>query len=132
MLMIRTRQLRAVAVALAAVGMMGSTAMQGAASPAAAPQPSPARAFRTPLYLYNLYCLSTGNGTAWCYAEARGGTGGYTYTWDPQLYAGSSETGGSGFIYCTPYRDNDVVLTARDSSGATLTAYSTVYCGDAV
>lgn len=114
--MARTSRFRSlVALTVAATGLLGST-------------PAPSRAM-TALQIDYMYCLSTGHGRAECQSSVSGGTGSYTYTWNPRPYAGPQ---GHVLIYCTAYSYKTVTLTVTDSSGATSTVQNTFYCGDAV
>jgi hypothetical protein len=76
----------------------------------------------------DFYCLSLGHGRLECHAQGIGGTGGYTYTWQPTPILGS---GSFVIIRCTNGQNKTVSVTVKDSSGATASASGTFFCGAA-
>lgn len=116
------KRLRPMLLALAAVGAASSSPAREAAAFA-------------PLDITNLYCVangasSSGEGTGTCIASVSGGTGVYTYSWEPEpirTYDGGSQAR----IPCLLGSDLEVWLTVTDSNGATAFEATTFFCGEA-
>ena len=101
-------------VLVAALGLVGASGTPGAPS--------------TTLTV-GLYCASLGHQRLECDADASGGTGSYTYQWTPTPVLGGQEY---AIVRCwAAYRNQSVSVTVTDSGGATATASTTVFCGDA-
>lgn len=121
--MTRTKQHRALPVALA---LALATAILG---------PAAALATTTSLDITNVWCVSNGaspngEGTGACSATVTGGTGTYSYTWEPQPIF--TTNGGSwARIPCTLGYYQNVWLTVTDSGGATDTFSTGFFCGEA-
>lgn len=116
--MIGIQKFRAVAFACAALGLMGS-------SPAQSTAPS-----RT-LNITDVYCLpngasSGGGGTGSCVASVTGGTGIYTYSWEPEPV---STSGSRARIPCPLDNYQNVWLTVTDSNGARDFFATSFFCG---
>jgi hypothetical protein len=117
--MIGTKHFRAVAFACTAISLMGSSPAQGTA------------ASRT-LTIVELSCLPNGaspngDGTGTCVASVTGGTGIYTYSWEPEP---ERMTGNRARIPCILDYDRNVWLTVTDSNGATAFEATSFFCGE--
>lgn len=116
----RVRHLGAFAFACAAVGLLGASPPHGTA-------PSQT------LTITSVSCLSngassTGDGTGTCFASVTGGTGIYTYAWEPEPVRSS---GNSARIPCILNSSRNVWLTVTDSNGATAFFATSFFCGEA-
>jgi hypothetical protein len=96
-----------------------------------APAPAAAPAGDASTLSVSLYCISLGHGRFECQYSVSGGTGVYTYSWNPAPTFGGNG-GGTAIVPCTAYRNKTVTLTVTDSNGESGTASGTFYCGDAV
>lgn len=78
-----------------------------------------------------LYCISLGHQRLECHFDVSGGTGVYTYQFTPPA-SRIAEDIGLAIVPCAPaYTLEDVTLVVTDSAGATGSALTTTYCGDA-
>jgi len=76
-----------------------------------------------------LYCISLGHQRLECHADASGGTGSYTYAWSPTPLTGSGDL---VIVRCAQaYHNQSVTVTVTDSNGASDTASTVAFCGDA-
>lgn len=79
----------------------------------------------------SVFCDSQGHQVLECFAEAFGGTGSYTYQWNPTPF-GTGNDGSYALVHCGPVGTNETVsVTVTDSSGATSSSYYVAFCGDA-
>lgn len=118
--MIGIRHVRALAFACAAVGLTGFSSPQGTA---------PAQT----LTINDVNCLSngaswTGEGSGTCSSSVSGGTGVYTYSWEPQP---ERDYGSWARIPCILGSNRNVWLTVTDSNGATAFFATSFFCGEA-
>ena len=120
--MSKTNLIRALALVVAIAGLLGAPRKSGAVPPTSVS--------------VGLYCISLGHQRLECHATASGGTAPYTFQWTPPSVIGGS-TGGENeeviaIIRCArAYSLQSVNVTATDSNGATDTASTTCFCGDA-
>lgn len=112
-----SRRIRALALAVAALGLLAVPVQRGAA--------------RTGLYV-STQCYSAGHQRVECYGYASGGSGAYYYDWTPNpLYGGEGQD--YVLIPCArAYSYQTVYLTVTDlNTGATGSTSETQWCGDA-
>jgi hypothetical protein len=111
------RRIRALVLAVAAVGFLAVPVNRGAA--------------RTAVTV-SLYCISAGHQRLDCQAYPSGGSGTYVYYhWTPTPVGGYS--GPYVLIPCArAYANQTASVTVTDSNGATGSATKTTYCGDAL
>lgn len=111
------RRIRALVLAIAAVGFLTVPVERGAA--------------RTGLSV-STYCNSAGHQRLECFGFASGGSGAYYYDWTPNALYGS-EGQDYAIIPCArAYRNQTVYLTVTDlNTGATGSTSTTEFCGDA-
>ena len=120
--MLKVHWIRTLALIVAVAALLGIPGKSGAAP--------------TAPYV-SLYCISLGHQRLECHVAAYGGTAPYSYQWTPPKTPAGSSTGGEGqeviaIIPCArAYANQTVYVTATDSIGATGSASTTCYCGDA-
>ncbi|HEV2705342.1 MAG TPA: hypothetical protein VGV59_05430 [Pyrinomonadaceae bacterium] len=78
-----------------------------------------------------LYCISLGHQRLECHFEVSGGTGVYTYRWTPPASRVAEDVGIAIIPCARAYSYQTVYLNVTDSSGATGSASTTTFCGDA-
>ncbi|HEX2202751.1 MAG TPA: hypothetical protein VHG91_05625 [Longimicrobium sp.] len=113
------KRFRSVLLALTALGVASASPTREAA------------AF-TPLNITDVYCLPNGasyggGGTGSCVATVTGGTGVYTYSWEPEPV---STSGSRARIPCVLGSYQNVWLTVTDSNGATDFFATSFFCGE--
>lgn len=113
--MFKSHWIRALALAVVAVGILVISGKSGAA---------PRRTLSV-----GIYCISLGHQRLECSADASGGSGSYTYQWTPTPIIGNQ----NAIIRCArAYSYQTVSVTVTDSSnGATAGDSGSFYCGDA-
>jgi hypothetical protein len=116
----RIRHFGYVAFACAAVGLMGASPPHGTA-------PSQTLTINY-VSCYSNGASSTGDGTGSCFASVSGGTGIYTYSWEPEPV---SSSGSRARIPCILESPRNVWLTVTDSNGATAFFATSFFCGRA-
>lgn len=112
-----SRRIRALVLAVAALGLLAFQVERGAA--------------RTGLSV-QMWCNSAGHQRAECYGYASGGSGNYYYDWTPNpLYGGEGQD--YVLIPCArAYSYQNIYLTVTDlSTGATGSTSGSWWCGDA-
>ena len=112
------KQFRAAALACAAVGVMGA---------APAPEIVAARSLAASVSCLPNGASPSGGGTGACVASVTGGTGIYSYAWEPEP---ERVSGNRARIPCVLNNYQNVIVTVTDSNGATATATTTFYCGE--
>lgn len=78
-----------------------------------------------------LYCISLGHQRLECHFEVNGGTGVYTYQWTPTPTRVALDVGIAIVPCARAYSFQTVYLNVTDSAGATGSASTTHFCGDA-
>lgn len=78
-----------------------------------------------------LYCISLGHQRLECHFEVSGGTGSYTYQFTPPASRIAADVGIAIVPCARAYSYQTVYLNVTDSSGATGSASTTTWCGDA-
>ena len=120
--MSKTNLIRVLVLVVAIAGLLGV--------------PRKSDAFPSTSVSVGIFCISLGHQRVECHATASGGTAPYTFQWTPPQSTGGT-TGGENqeviaIIRCArAYSLQTVYVTATDSTGATDTASTTCFCGDA-
>ncbi|HEY9284804.1 MAG TPA: hypothetical protein VIP46_15210 [Pyrinomonadaceae bacterium] len=78
-----------------------------------------------------LYCISLGHQRLECHFEVSGGTGSYTYQFTPPASRVAADVGIAIVPCARAYSLQTVHLYVTDSNGATGSASTTEFCGDA-
>ena len=111
------KQIQAAALVFATAGLMG-------AAPAA--EIGAVRSLSASVSCLPNGASPAGYGTGSCVVSATGGTGIYSYAWEPEA---ERISGNRARIPCTLENYQNVIVTVTDSNGATATATTTFYCG---
>ena len=78
-----------------------------------------------------MYCISLGHQRLECHFEVSGGTGSYTYQFTPPASRVAADVGIAIVPCARAYSYQTVYLNVTDSAGATGSASTTEWCGDA-
>jgi hypothetical protein len=116
--MVGIKHFRAVAFVCAAISLVGFSPAQGTA---------PSRTLTADVSCLPNGASPNGDGTGSCVAIVSGGTGSYTYSWEPEP---ERTSGDRARIPCILNSYRNVWLTVTDSNGATAFASTSFFCDE--